>query len=70
MSSNLAALEFAEATEQYARLSKELEIARKSGPSTEYEAKFLEFDAPRKRCEKARHALKALRVKRRASGSG
>ena len=70
MPSNLEALEFAEATEQYARLSKGLEIARKSAPSAEDEAKFLEFDAARKRCEKPRHALKALRVKRRANNSG
>jgi hypothetical protein len=62
---NLEALEFADATEQYARLAKELDRARKSAQSAEYEAKFLEFDAARKRCEKARHALKAIRIARR-----
>ena len=69
MSSNLEALEFAEATEQYARLAKELASFRKSAPYAEYEAKLLELEAARQRCEKARHALKALKIKRRINGS-
>jgi hypothetical protein len=62
--SDAEALEFAEATELYARLARELVAFRKSAPYSEYEAKLLELDAARERCEKARRALKALRIKR------
>jgi hypothetical protein len=65
MPSNPEALEFAQSTEQYARLAKELVTFRKSAPYAEYEAKLLELDAARERCEKARRALKDLRIKRR-----
>jgi hypothetical protein len=50
MSSNAEALEFAEATELYARLAKERVAFRKSAP--EYEVKLLELEAARERCEK------------------
>jgi hypothetical protein len=65
MPGNAAALEFAEATELYARLAKELVTFRKSAPYAEYEAKLLELDAARERCEKARHVLKAARIEQR-----
>jgi hypothetical protein len=54
MLSNTDALEFSEATEKYARLAKELVAFRKSAPYAEYEAKLLELEAARERCEKAR----------------
>jgi hypothetical protein len=63
MPSTANALEFSKATEEYARLAKELLSFPKSHP--EYEAKALELAAARERCEKARNALKAIRVTRR-----
>jgi hypothetical protein len=65
MASNTEAREFAEATELYARLAKELVTFRKSAPYSEYEAKLLELDAARERCVMARHALRALGIERR-----
>jgi hypothetical protein len=63
--SNSVALEYAEATELYTRLAKELLTYRKSASYAEYEAKLLELDAARERCAKARQALRAARIKRR-----
>jgi hypothetical protein len=63
--SNAEAIEFSKATEEYARLAKELVTFRKSAPYSEYEGKLLELDAARERCEKARRALKAARIERR-----
>ena len=64
MPSNPEALEFAEATELYARLAKELVTLRKNAPYTEYEAKLLELNAARERCEKPRRARKKLGIER------
>jgi hypothetical protein len=69
MASNSEAREFSEAEELYARLAKELVTFRYSAPYAEFEAKLLEVDAARERCEKARHALKAIRVKLRRQTS-
>jgi hypothetical protein len=63
--SNSVALEFAEATELYAQLAKELLACRKTGSHAAYETKLLEVDSARERCEKARHVLKAAKIKRR-----
>ena len=70
MPSDAEALEFAEATELYARPAKELVAFRNSAPYSKYEAKLLELDAARERCEKARRALKAIRINRRQNGPG
>jgi hypothetical protein len=59
--SNPEAMEFAKA-EEYARLSKELVTFRKNARYADYEAKLLEIEAARKRCERARLALKQLRI--------
>ena len=69
MPSITEALEFSEATEKYSPLAQELVAFRKSAPYAEYETKLLELDAARERCEKARRALKDLKIKRRQNSS-
>jgi hypothetical protein len=60
------AKEYADATEEYARLARELLAIRGTAPKDVYVKKFTECEAARDRCEKARYALKThTTVKRR-----
>lgn len=70
MPSNAEALEFSDATAKCARLAKELVTFRRNAPYSEYEAKLLELDAARQRCERARSAVKKVRIARRRTVSG
>jgi hypothetical protein len=54
--------EFAHATERYAQTAREILERRANAPFAEYQKLFNANETARLRCEKARHALTAMKT--------